>query len=96
MTSRLNDRTLQTLESAVQHALAQQQSLSVVVTTFRAQTALLDRLPPAFRPALEGILERVEAGALFTEESCSFSQGDLAAALQVWLEKADARLNPPA
>lgn len=34
------------------------------------------------------IFGRMEAGSLFTEESCSFSQEDLQANLSVWLDKA--------
>lgn len=81
------------LRQGLDQTLANGQALSSVVPRFRAQKALLDRLPAPFAPALEGILERIEAGALFTEESCSFSQSDLVAALHVWLQKADSRLS---
>jgi len=37
---------------------------------------------------MEDILARMEAGSLFTEESCSFSHADLQANLTVWLDKA--------
>lgn len=38
---------------------------------------------------MEDLLGRMEAGSLFTEESCSFSQEDLQANLAVWLDKAE-------
>ena len=34
------------------------------------------------------LLDRLESSALFTEESCSFSQTDLKQHLQTWLDKA--------
>ena len=42
----------------------------------------LDHTPPAW----------VESGALFSEESCSFSQRDLQESLNAWLSKATAQL----
>lgn len=60
--------------------------------TWRAQTALLDALPPRYREVMEDLLGRMEAGSLFTEESCSFSQEDLQANLSVWLDKAAQKL----
>lgn len=92
MTHTIRHPDILPLKKALDKTLQDESPLSALVPLFRSQTALLDRLPAPFRPALEGILERIEAGALFTEESCSFSQSDLAAALQVWLEKADIRL----
>lgn len=58
----------------------------------RAQTALLQSLPPQFDQVLQDLLNRLEAGAMFTEESCSFSQRDIINSLQLWLDKAAARL----
>ncbi|MFM8760596.1 MAG: hypothetical protein ACKOD7_03475 [Polynucleobacter victoriensis] len=46
------------------------------------------RLPQKYSDVLEGILSRLESSSLFTEESCSFSKKDLAAALSLWLQKA--------
>lgn len=89
----LTNPQLRTLHAALLNCQQTGQSLGNVVPVFRQQQALLQALPPAFAPALEGILERIEAGALFTEESCSFSQSDLVAALEVWLQKANQRLD---
>jgi hypothetical protein len=58
----------------------------------RSQTDLLAALPPAFTQVLHGLLDRLESGALFDAESCSFSQQDLHKSLQMWLDKAAARL----
>jgi hypothetical protein len=56
--------------------------------TWRAETALLSALPGRYSQVLEDLLSRIEAGSLFTEESCSFSHEDLQANLAVWLDKA--------
>ncbi|MDB5727739.1 MAG: hypothetical protein JWR25_783 [Noviherbaspirillum sp.] len=53
------------------------------------QTALLAQLPARYAHVMEDLLGRMEAGSLFTEESCSFSQEDLQANLAVWLDKAE-------
>ena len=42
---------------------------------------------------LHDLLDRLESSALFSDESCSFSQQDLIANLQVWLDKATTSLN---
>ena len=39
---------------------------------------------------LERVLSQLESAALFTEESCSFSQGDMVDALGDWLARARA------
>ena len=57
---------------------------------WRAQTELLQSLPPRYGAVLEDILGRMESSALFSEESCSFSMADLRHSLQVWLDKARA------
>ena len=58
----------------------------------RAHAALLAALPPRFGQVLLGLLDRLEAGALFTEESCSFSHQALVDSLQLWVDKAGAAL----
>jgi hypothetical protein len=59
----------------------------------RAQDTLLAALPPRYGEVLLGLLDRMEAGALFTEESCSFSLRDLIDSLQLWLDKAEQQLS---
>jgi hypothetical protein len=45
-------------------------------------------LPQRYLDVLERLLNQLESAALFTEESCSFSQADMAGALGTWLTKA--------
>lgn len=85
---------LHSLRAAVQQFTSGAISASALGTLARGQTALLTALPPRFEEVLLGLLDRLESSALFSEESCSFSQKDLLASLQMWLEKADARLKP--
>lgn len=47
-------------------------------------------LPPRYHEVLERILTQLESSALFSEESCSFSQTDIVNALGEWLAKARA------
>ena len=65
---------------------------SALSHTARAQTDLLATLPPRYAEVLHGLLDRLESSALFSEESCSFSQKDLLASLQMWVDKARALL----
>jgi hypothetical protein len=47
-------------------------------------------LPARYLDVLERVLNQMESAALFTEESCSFSQGDMVDALGDWLARARA------
>jgi hypothetical protein len=58
----------------------------------RQRDALFQALPPVFGEVWHNLLDRLESSALFAEESCSFSQTDLHDSLQLWLDKARARL----
>ncbi|GAA6118671.1 hypothetical protein [Acidovorax sp. FG27] len=58
--------------------------------TARALGALRGALPARYDEVLLGLLDRLESGALFAEESCSFSQQDLVDSLQMWADKAGA------
>lgn len=49
-------------------------------------------LPARYGEVLGNLLDRLEAGALFAEESCSFSQKDLLDGLRTWAEKARQQL----
>jgi len=83
---------LQTLQTA----LAQLRAGTLPVHAFSAQArqldALLAALPPRYSEVLLGLLDRLESSALFTDESCSFSQRDLFDSVQLWLDKATAQL----
>ena len=56
------------------------------------QAALVQALPPRYGEVLSALLDRLESSALFTEESCSFSQRELHDSLGLWLDKARAQL----
>ena len=59
---------------------------------WRSQDGLLDALPPRYREVMDDLLDRLESGSAFSEESCSYSQDDLLGALEDWLNKAQAKL----
>ncbi|RYF83079.1 MAG: hypothetical protein EOO29_04740 [Comamonadaceae bacterium] len=60
--------------------------------TARHTRELQAALPPRFAEVLLNLLDRLESSALFSEESCSFSQKDLLDSLQLWADKARDRL----
>ncbi len=59
----------------------------------RSQEVLLETLGPRYREVLLQLLDRLESSALFSEESCSFSQQGLLDNLQVWLDKAHGQIH---
>ncbi|KQX86816.1 hypothetical protein [Variovorax sp. Root473] len=67
-------------------------SVTTLSTAARASTELLVALPPRYGEVLLNLLDRLESSALFSEESCSFSQKDLLDNLQVWADKARGQL----
>ena len=83
--------TLERMTEALQACTRGELPLAQLTQRWRAQGAELP-LPPRFGQVLGELLDRLEAGALFSEESCSFSQKDLLANLQLWAEKARAQL----
>lgn len=76
-------------------AALRRSELSIAQWSARAQAAqvLQAALPERFSLVLTELLNRLESSALFSEESCSFSQSDLLDSLQMWLDKARARLD---
>jgi hypothetical protein len=80
---------LQTLRNLLDDLQAGRIDTISFCRTWRMQTALLAQLPARYTQVMEDLLGRMEAGSLFTEESCSFSQGDLQANLAAWLDKAE-------
>lgn len=73
--------------------LAQQQlSPAALGNLARSSGALLTTLPPRYAEVLLNLLDRLEASALFTEESCSFSHTELLETLEQWATKAQSRL----
>ncbi len=74
---------------------AGQMSLNELVRTWREVAhSHQPALPPRYTEVLERVLSQLESAALFTEESCSFSQADMVAALGDWLAKARALGQP--
>ena len=67
-------------------------SVTTLSDDARASTELLGALPPRYGEVLLNLLDRLESSALFSEESCSFSQKDLLDNLQVWVDKARGQL----
>jgi hypothetical protein len=67
-------------------------SVTTLSNEARASTELLGALPPRYGEVLLNLLDRLESSALFSEESCSFSQKDLLDNLQVWVDKARGQL----
>ncbi|MDZ4355205.1 MAG: hypothetical protein U1B84_02130 [Variovorax sp.] len=67
-------------------------SVTTLSTAARASAELLATLPPRYGEVLLNLMDRLESSALFSEESCSFSQKDLLDNLQVWVDKARGQL----
>ena len=81
-------RQLDELQTQLHALRAQRTSNRAFSGAARGHAELLAALPPRYAEALLGLLDRLEAGALFTEESCSFSHQGLVDSLQLWLDKA--------
>jgi len=83
---------LATLRAALAVLRSDASTDRVFVQTARAQQALFQALPPKFEEVWLGLVDRLESSALFSEESCSFSQTDLLDNLALVLDKAEATL----
>ena len=82
--------------NAIKAKLAQFQAGDIRTTELtdaaRAALVLTSSLPPQFGEVLNNILDRLESSALFTEESCSFSQTGLLENLAIWIQKSEVQL----
>lgn len=87
---------LQAFEDGLHQFEAGHLSAAVLSEQTRAAQALLTALPERYAQVLLPLLDRLESSALFTEESCSFSQEDLRTHLFGWVEKAKAKLTAEA
>lgn len=65
-----------------------QLTVTALAAQWRSAAAAWPGLPPRYAAVLEQLLAPLEASALFSEESCSFSQTDLADNLAQWLDHA--------
>ena len=84
--------TLDRMNTALAQSQNGQLPQSEMIRLWRTQAASL-ALPARFDEVLHPLLDRIEASVLFSEESCSFSQKDLLASLQMWADKARLRLS---
>lgn len=94
MTADLATRQLDNLHSDLQALREQRITNHAFSAAARGHAVLLAALPPRYGEVLLGLLDRLEAGALFTEESCSFSHKELVDSLQLWADKARGVLAP--
>ncbi|MFI5444883.1 hypothetical protein [Polaromonas sp. UC242_47] len=84
---------LSTLSQALQHLRSDALAVPAFSRLAQNQLELLAALPPQYAEVLYNLLDRLESSALFSEESCSFSQGALLDNLQLWLDKAQLQLD---
>ncbi|SFU41081.1 hypothetical protein SAMN05216350_101819 [Polaromonas sp. YR568] len=81
---------------AISTALQQLRSDTLGAAAFSQLAAqqhiLAAALPGRFNDVLSQLLNGLESSALFSEESCSFSQKDLLDSLQLWVDKAGLQL----
>ena len=84
---------LTTLQGALARFSEGAENAASLSTLARRQDQLLAALPPRYSEVLLNLLDRLESSALFSEESCSFSQKDLVANLQMWVDKARGTLD---
>ncbi len=82
------DQTFHILHDSLNAVRDSKLGIAEFCQLWRSQSELLSSLPSRYTEVMEDLLSRLEAGSLFTEESCSFSQVDLLATLDVWLETA--------
>lgn len=87
-----HEAALRSLRDTLDALRARRIASADLCRTWRAQQELVGALPPRYGEVMEALLARLESGSLFGEESCSFSQHDLIAALADWLDKAEHKL----
>ena len=88
--------SLQTLREALAALRSDALSVAAFCQTARHQAALFGALPPKFEEVWLNVVDRLESSALFSEESCSFSQVNLLDSLAQVLDKAHAKLSASA
>lgn len=86
---------LHALQQGLQQLLTGKTTASEFSAQARAANHLLTCLPPRYTTVLFDLLDRLEASALFSEESCSFSQSELLTHLRGWADKAQEVMTPP-
>ena len=84
---------LNILQAALQQLRNHALSVAAFSQLAMQQHSLLAALPERFNEVLSQLLNRLESSALFTEESCSFSQTELLDNLQQWMAHAQRQLD---
>jgi hypothetical protein len=96
VTNTSNHHLLAELDT-LRQSLAALRSDTLGVSSFakaaRQANALLQALPSRYEEVWLNLIDRLESSALFSEESCSFSQVDLLDSLAMWLDKAGQQLH---
>jgi hypothetical protein len=87
-------RELQALRTAFERLRSGEINAHAFSALAATQTSVLTVLPPRFGEVWKDLITRLESGALFDAESCSFSQSDLHEGLKLWLDKAAERIAP--
>jgi hypothetical protein len=77
---------LETLEQLLARLKLQQLTASDFSRQVMGMQTLTQALPERYGQVLQGLLDRLESGALFTEESCSFSASQLHDSLALWAQ----------
>lgn len=85
-------RELQTLRTAFERLRRGELKAHAFTEQAASQRALFAALPPRFLEVWQDLTTRLESGALFDAESCSFSQSDLHESIRLWLDKAAERI----
>jgi hypothetical protein len=85
--------TLIPLHQALVHLRTDALGVQAFCALARAQEGLLAALPARYGEVWLGLIDRLESSALFSEESCSFSQSALLDHLDAWLAKAQEKLD---
>ena len=92
MTNMTAKQELAALQLALQQLRQGQLKVDQLATQAHSLQRLPAELPARFATVLQELLNRLESSALFSEESCSFSQVDLLDSMQMWLDKAGVQL----
>jgi hypothetical protein len=86
------ERELQTLRIAFERLRSGELNAHAFSALAASAPSVLTALPPRFGEVWQDLITRLESGALFDAESCSFSQSDLQESIRLWLDKAAERL----
>jgi hypothetical protein len=89
-------REMQTLRTAFERLRSGELMAHAFTEQAATLSALFVALPPRFQEVWQDLMTRLESGALFDAESCSFSQSDLHESIRLWLDKATGRIAPSA